>query len=85
MKRLTVLCALILGACNHTPETAPKEAFYTPKPRPVATQAQKSACADSFDQSLSNLTKAMKIDGTYAMSLPVSEHATAYEGRVSRY
>ena len=71
MRGLLLATAVLLSACTHTEErTAPATAFYT-KPAPAVVSAQKSACSDSFDHALSNLTSAMKVEGTYAMSRPV--------------
>lgn len=71
MRGLLLATAVLLSACTHTEERQPASAFYT-KPAPVAVSAHKSACADSFDHALTNLTTAMKLEGTYAMSQPVT-------------
>lgn len=83
MNRFMLVLALLLGACSHG-ETK-TVAVQPVAPIVVATQTQSYTCADSFNHALSNLTSALEIEGTYAMSVPVTEHATAYEGRVSRY
>ncbi len=83
MNRLMLIAALLLGACSHGETKA--AAVQPAAPVAVAVQTQSYTCADSFNHALSNLTSAMEVEGTYAMSLPVSEHATAYDGRVSRY
>lgn len=87
MKYLAITGVLLLGACAQQGHadgsgSARVQAFYA---APVVQQPAAATCADGFNASLDRLAAAMNLAGETAPTGPVSERATAYEGRISRF